>query len=99
MSEDRIKHKKLWQQLGCIKKKEVWIRASETLGLKVTQPKGGSSHYAIRFPGNESWDIRKGYICNVYDPVRKDISESIFKKLLDNGYIEDDIWKALKMLK
>lgn len=97
MAEDRIQHKDLWQQLGNIKKKEVWIKAAQELGLNVTQPKGGSSHYALRLPGYENWDIR-GLICVVYDPMRKDISEAVFKTLLDNGYNEDDIWRALKML-
>lgn len=97
MAEDRIKRKDLWQQLGNIKKKNVWIKAAEELGLNVTQPKGGSSHYALRLPDYENWDI-KGHISNVYDPIRKDISEAVFKKLLDKGYSEDDIWRALKML-
>ncbi|TSA44102.1 hypothetical protein D4R51_04495 [bacterium] len=98
MAEDRIDQKDLWQELGNIKKKEVWIKAAEKLGLRVTQPKGGSSHYAIRLPGYEKWDM-KGFISNVYDPVRKDISEAIFKKLLEKGYKEDDIWRSLGMLK
>ena len=97
MAEDRIQRKDLWQQLGNIKKKEIWINAAIDLGLKVTQPKGGSSHYALRFPDYENWDI-KGFISNVYDPVRRDISEAIFKKLLDKGFLEDDIWKALRIL-
>lgn len=97
MAEDKIKRKELWRQLNCIKKKEVWIEAAEKLGLNVTQPKGGSSHYALRLPGYENWDI-KGFISNVYDPVRKDISEAVFKKLIANRYNEDDIWRALKML-
>ena len=98
MAEERIQRKDLWKQLVKIKKKEVWIKAAGTLGLNVTQPKGGSSHYAIRFPEYKNWDI-KGLITTVYDPVRKDISEAIFKALLDKKYKEDDIWKALKMLK
>lgn len=97
MAEDRILRKDLWQQLGTIKKREIWINAAIELGLKVTQPKGGSSHYALRFPDYENWDIQ-GFISNVYDPVRKDISQAIFKKLLDKGFQEDVIWKALKML-
>ena len=40
----------------------------------------------------------KGHISNVYDPMRKDISEAVFKDLLAKGYKEDDIWKALGML-
>lgn len=97
MVENRINRKDLWQGLDCIKKKIVWIEAAKKLGLNVTQPKGGSSHHSIRLPGYENWDI-KGLIVTVYDPMRKDISEIVFKKLLANGYNEDDIWKALGML-
>ena len=98
MVEDRINHKDLWQQLGCIEKKIVWIEAAKKLGLNVTQPKGGSSHYAIRLPNYENWDI-KGLIAIVYDPMRKDVNEIVFKKLLAKGCNEDDIWKALGILK
>ncbi len=98
MVEKRIKQKRLWTQIGNIKKKKVWIRAAKSLGLEVTQPKGGSSHYAIRLPGYDIWDV-KGVVSVVYDPMRKDINEIVFKKLLDSGFKEDDIWKALKMLK
>lgn len=98
MVEERIKHKELWESLSNIKKKEIWIDAAKRLKLNITQPKGGSSHYAIRLPGYENYDVR-GLISNVYDPVRKDISESIFKRLLDKGFTEDDIWRALKIIK
>lgn len=98
MTESRILRKGLWNQLGKIKKREDWFRAAEKLGLVITQPKGGSSHYAIRFPGYDNFDI-KGLISCVYDPVRRDISEKIFKKLLEKGYCEDDIWIALGMIK
>ncbi len=97
MAENRIKRRDLWSRLDSIKKKEAWIKASEKPGLKVTKPKGGSSHYAIRRPNYENWDV-KGLISVVYDPMRKDISETVFKKLLDHGYHEDDIWRALGML-
>ncbi len=97
MAKEGIARRDLWQRLGSIKKKKIWIRAAGTLGLNVTQPKGGSSHYAIRLPGYENSDIN-GFISNVYDPMRKDISEAVFKRLLEKGYKEDDIWKALKML-
>ena len=97
MAEDRVKRKDLWQGLGSIKKKKIWIKAAEKLGLRVTQPKGGSSHYALRLPGYENWDI-KGHVSNIYDPMRRDVNEAVFKDLLDKGYNEDDIWKALGML-
>ena len=97
MADKRIVREDLWNQLVNIQKKEVWIRAASELGLRVTMPKGGSSHVTIRFPGFENWDM-KGVVSTVYDPMRKDISEAVFKKLLDKGYNEDDIWKALKLL-
>ncbi len=97
MAEDRIKRKELWSGLRNIKKKKIWIDAAQKLGLSTTCPSGGSSHIALRLPGFDRADI-KGHIANVYDPIRKDVSEIIFKKLLDQGYEEDDIWKALGML-
>jgi len=96
MAEERVQRKDLWKRLGAIKKKKVWIKAAQSLGLEVTQPKGGGSHNAIRLPGFERSDM-KGFICNVYNPVRRDMSESVFKKLLDNGLEEDAIWTALGM--
>ncbi len=96
MAEDKIKRKDLWKQISSIDKED-WIKAAKNLKLNITQPKGGSSHYAIRLPGYEKWDM-KGLICVVYDPIRKDTNEIVFKKFLNKGYKEDDIWKALKML-
>ncbi len=98
MAEQRIQRKNLWRQLSSIKRKGDWIKAAETLGLDVTQPKGGTSHHAIRLPGYEKNDVH-GVVSTVYDPVRKDISEAIFKSLINHGYKEDDIWKALGFLK
>lgn len=98
MTEERIKRKELWKQLSKIKKKKVWIRAAWELGLEVTQPKGGSSHYVIRLPGYKKSDI-KGVVSTVYDPVRRQVSEYIFKKLLDEGFEEDEIWRAIGFLK
>jgi hypothetical protein len=96
MAEHRIRNKGLWRRLANIKKKRVWTQAALALGLKVTRSSGGTSHIAIRLPGFEREDI-KGLVATVYEPMRKDISERLFKKLLILGYDEDDIWKALGM--
>jgi hypothetical protein len=96
MAEHRIRNKELWKRLATIRKKEVWVEAAVALGLTVTRSAGGTSHIAIRLPGFDREDIR-GLINTVYAPMRKDISERIFKNLLDHGYAEDDIWKALRM--
>ncbi len=98
MAEDRITRKNLWQQLPNVRKRSLWIAAMQELGLEVTQPKGGTSHYAIRLKGYEKTDI-KGLVSVIHgDPLRKDVCEKIFKKLLDKGFEEDKIWKALRML-
>lgn len=98
MAENLIKRKELWRGLGNTRGRD-WIHAADELGLNVTQPKGGSSHYAIRLPGFEKEDI-KGLISNVHDKMRKDISEKVFKRLIKKGgCAEDDIWRALGMLK
>lgn len=98
MSENRIIRKDLWKNLADAKKRKVWFAAVEELGLVITQPNGGSSHYAVRLKGYENTNV-KGLVCVIYgDPVRKDVAEIIFKELLDKGFKEDEIWKALRML-
>lgn len=99
MSESRIIRKDLWRKLpNKAKKLKVWFSAVENLGLFVTQPQGGTSHYSIRLKGYENTDI-KGLVVVIYgNPVRKDVCEIAFKKLLDKGFSEDNIWKALGMI-
>ena len=100
MSEDRIKRKDLWRQFpNKIKKIKKWLKAAEALDLIVTQPKGGSSHYAIRFKDYDKTDV-KGLVVVVYEhrSIRKDVNEAVFKAFLDKGFSEDDIWKALDLL-
>lgn len=100
MSEDRIVRKDLWSQLSKVRKVEEWLRVAKRLDLEVTQPKGGSSHYAIRLKGHEKGDIR-GLVSTVFahGSMRKDVNEKVFKAFLDKGFKEDDVWRALKMLK
>lgn len=100
MVEHRVQRKELWGQLSNIKKNGIWLKAARRLGLQVTQPKGGSSHYALRLPGHETYDI-KDLVATVHShgTMRKDVNEKIFKCLLDAGFEEDEIWKALGVLK
>jgi len=97
MVSERIVHKELWRSLPNIKKGDVWIHAAQKLGLNVTQPKGGSSHFAIRSSEYDRSDIRS-LIVTVCHTTRKDSNEKIFKTMLDHGISEDAIWKALGML-
>ena len=99
MSEDRITRKNLWQQLHNNNKRSDWIKAMQELGLKITQPSGGTSHsHAVRLVGYEDTDI-KGHLFNLYqETMRKDVCRINFKILLKNGFTEDQIFKALGML-
>lgn len=99
MAEEDIQRRDLWAMLPSIKKGKVWSKAVEELGLLVTQPKGGSSHYAVRLPGYELTDM-KGFVTNIYQGMRKDHNEKVFKAILKKGdFKEDQIWRALGMLK
>jgi hypothetical protein len=99
MAEERIKRKGLWRAFGTsIKSKQEWIGVARKLGFSVTNPSGGSSHSAIRKSGFPLDDI-DGLVVTLYEPLRKDTNEIIFKQLLDAGCSEDDIWKALGRLK
>ncbi|HBB49510.1 TPA: hypothetical protein DEQ22_00075 [Candidatus Nomurabacteria bacterium] len=97
MSEDRIKRKELYKTLGKLKTKD-WLKAAENLYLKVTSPSGGTSHcHSIRMPSIPVEDIR-GLIATVYDGMSNQVHQKTFKKFLDFGFPEDQIWKALEML-
>ena len=98
MSDDRIRHKDLWNSIGNLKGCSPWIDLAKKLGLSVTQPKGGSSHYSIRLPGSSAEGI-EGLITTVHDGMWKDVHKKAFKRFLDSGFGEDDIWKGLGMLK
>ena len=97
MPEARIKRKKLWQSLDQIKRQVEWIRAAERLGLLVNGSGGKGSHWAIRM-GKYSIDDVRGLVATVPTTLYKQLNQKIFKRLLQIGLNEDDIWRALKML-
>lgn len=98
MPEISIQRRDLWEGLGNIKQKD-WEKAGIRLGLNVSVKGGKGSHIVIRdskYP--DPVDIR-GLIATVQKKLAKQHNQTIFKHLLDHGIPEDDIWKALKMLK
>jgi len=98
MSEDRIKRKDLYKTLGKLKTKD-WLKAAENLNLKITSPSGGTSHcYSIRLPAIPVNDIR-GLITTLYENMSNQVHQKVFKSFLRFGFKEDEIWKALGMLK
>lgn len=97
MADGLITRKDLLRQIDKVSLND-WIRAARELGFIVTQPSGGSSHYAIRRPGFDTSDFR-GYITNVYEHLHKQDKPKVFRKLRMEGIEEDAIWKALRLLK
>ena len=93
MADELIKRKNLLREIDRVKLDD-WIRAAKELGLVVTQPSGGSSHYAIRRAGFPPEDFR-GFITNVYENLHRQDKPTIFKRLLRAGIAEDDLWRAL----
>lgn len=98
MAEELIKRKDLLQQLpNKTKKLKTWFFLAERLGLIVTQPPGGTSHYCLRFKGYENSNP-KGLVCTVYDGMSNVVRVKVFKEILKKGFQEDDVWRALDML-
>jgi len=98
-SEIPIRRKNLWESRGNIRFKD-WVRAAGKLGLPVTSPSSGSSHRAIRRVGT-SIDATLGIeslVAVIYENMSKQVNGDVFKKVLQQGIAEDDIWKALGKL-
>lgn len=65
-----------------------WKKACFKLGLKVETKHGKGSHILIKHPQTKhKYTIQKD--------LHKFINMKIFKKLLEWGFNEEDIWKAL----
>ncbi len=65
-----------------------WKRACFKLGLTVNEKSGKGSHALIKHPNtNHKYTIQKN--------LHKFINMKIFKKLLEWGFDEENIWKAL----
>lgn len=97
MAEERITRKDLWQGMGNITPSD-WCRAGRRLGLTVSTSQGKGSHAVIRNPQYPDPSDFRGHITNIQRHLYKEMNRTIFKQLLNFGIMEDDIWKALKML-
>lgn len=66
-----------------------WIKACRKLGLIVDSHSGKGSHVLVKHPGTQAkYTIQ-------YD-LHKFINIKIFKKMLEWGFAEEQIWQALK---
>ena len=93
MADEWIKRKDLLRQIDKVSLED-WLKAAQTVGLVVTQPTKGSSHYAIRRPGFEPEDFN-GFITVVYEHMHKQDKPKVFRQLRQVGIEEDDLWLAL----
>ena len=97
MASEVIQRKNLLRSVTNLKLKH-FLKAAKQLGFLVTQPKGGSSHFAIRKEGFDQHDIR-GVVAVVYEHILSVDKPKVVKDLIVKGERkEDDVWKALGLL-
>lgn len=66
-----------------------WIKACTKLGLEVETDKGNGSHILVRHPKtNSKYTIQYN--------LHKFLNIKIFKKMLEWGFEEEQVWKSLK---
>lgn len=66
-----------------------WIRACQKLGLIVETGFGKGNHVRVTHP-----DTKRKY--TIQYKLHKFINIKIFKKMLEWGFTEEEIWQALK---
>lgn len=66
-----------------------WIRACKKLGLTVKTCYGKGSHAKVTHPKTHGAFTIQSALYNI-------VNIKIFKKLLEWGFSEDEIWKALQ---
>jgi predicted RNA binding protein YcfA (HicA-like mRNA interferase family) len=70
-------------------KQSDWVRACRKLGLNVDCSKGKGSHCLITHPHtHKKYTLQKN--------LHKFLNIKIFKKMLEWGFSEDEIWQAIK---
>lgn len=98
MPEDKIQRRALWQSLNNTRPED-WESAGKRLKLVVSKEGGKGSHCVIRDPAYPDPSDYRGLITTIPRNLYKELNQAIFKQVLRFGIPEDDIWKALKMLK
>lgn len=66
-----------------------WIKACHKLGLVVESKHGKGSHVLVKHPQTE-------HKYTIQNNLHKFINMKIFKKMLEWGFEEEQIWDALK---
>ncbi len=66
-----------------------WIKACRKLGLIVDSTSGKGSHVLVKHPNTEAK-------YTIQHNLHKFINMKIFKKLLEWGFDEEQVWEALR---
>ena len=89
-----IQRRELIPKLAQIKRREQWLKACDTLGLRICR---GSKHpETIRRPDMPDDRGPASLITVIPTGLHKGMNEKIFKQILEkSGKHEDEIWEAL----
>ncbi len=98
MNEELITRRDLAASFNNLDKQD-WQRAAERLGLIWSEKYGKGSHAVIRNPKYPDPADTKGLMATVSKKLFKSANQNIFKNLRRKGIEEDDIWRALGVLK
>ena len=96
---NNIRRKDLFQRLGNIKREEEWLSACKKLGLRICPGSKHSSTVRSSDPKLLNDTGKASLIAVIPTELHKIMNQKIFKELLKFGVKEDDIWKALNLLK
>lgn len=91
-----IKRRDLWKRLNNLKHKD-WKRAGDRLGLYIDKKGGNGSHFLLADVNYSSGDKRY-MVTTVPRALHKKMNEMIFEQLIERGFAEDEIWRALRLL-
>jgi len=98
MDEVKIKRQDLVKSLGNVGLSD-WEKASDSLGFRLTSPKSGTSHVAVRTKDDIDDYSLKSLVVTIYRGTSNVVNKKIFKAFLKHGVKEDELWKALGLLK
>lgn len=99
----KLQRGELTQQIKNLKQND-WVKACEKLGLWVAPGGGRGSHVAIYASSKSDRSDRSSLVLTVQKHLTPNIQTDKLKHLVAYGqaskqYTEDDVWRALKLLK
>lgn len=103
MADDRIERKELLSKLDSIKNSKDWVKASESLGFRVTA--GGKHPHIVRDPDNLNDDDIRTLVTTIPSGLHKRMNKIILLQIISSPIsqrleiTEDMVWRAIGLLK